>query len=249
MFALGAVGYAALEASLARTHSLEPMALTGVRFWSVCGSCGGAYTGKSAPRCLAGASHRRNMWSAPRSTGDSGCACGIARMNSATFRTDLCEIRGRCGLLSTPIMLPEIEDPEMCTSRLAIQFSNRLIIVVTQPRRDTPCQSPVNAGNSRVLLGGWGGRTVFCLLAAEPCKLTLADDYAYQAAAGAFAVRCGHCRITAVLSARSFEHGQRARGCAAPARHPRYHRCRAAIKTGLSTSRSSSRGGCRLGPA
>ena len=109
VFALGAVGYAALEL-LWRGRTHWTMALTG----------GAVLVGlrrlrqrvheeNPLSRCLCGAasSRPRNMWSAARSTGISGCACGITRTNSATFKDRSAKYAVLWTLLAAPIMLPK----------------------------------------------------------------------------------------------------------------------------------------------
>ena len=140
VFALGAAGYAALEL-LWRGRTHWTMALTGGAFWSVCGSCGGAYTRKtrSPAACAARrASRPRNMWSAVRSTGISGCACGITRTNSAMFKDRSARNTPCCGRCS-PRRSCCRNKTKMCASPLAIRFSMAYNSDKLCRKGDTPC--------------------------------------------------------------------------------------------------------------
>ena len=107
----------------------------------VCGSCGGAYTRRtrSPAACAARhASRRRNMWSAARSTGISGCACGITRTNSAMFKGRSAQNTPCCGRCS-PRRSCCRNKTKMCASPLAIRFSMVYNSDVLRRKGDTPC--------------------------------------------------------------------------------------------------------------
>ena len=107
----------------------------------VCGSCGGAYTRKtrSPAACAARrASRPRNMWSAARSTGISGCACGITRTNSAMFKGRSARNTPCCGRCS-PRRSCCRNKTEMCASPLAIRFSMSYNSGKLCRKGDTPC--------------------------------------------------------------------------------------------------------------
>ena len=135
VFALGAAGYAALELLWRGLTAMQTCATL------VCGSCGGAYTRKarSPAACAARhASRRRNMWSAARSTGISGCACGITRTNSAMFKGRSARNTPCCGRCS-PRRSCCRNKTEMCASPLAIRFSMAYNSGKLCRKGDTPC--------------------------------------------------------------------------------------------------------------
>ena len=124
VFALGAAGYAALEL-LWRGRTHWTMALTG----------GAVLVGL---RRLRHASRRRNMWSAARSTGISGCACGITRTNSAMFKGRSARNTPCCGRCS-PRRSCCRNKTKMCASPLAIRFSMAYNSDKLCRKGDTPC--------------------------------------------------------------------------------------------------------------
>ena len=130
VFALGAAGYAALEL-LWRGRTHWTMALTG----------GGAYTRKtrSPAACAARhASRRRNMWSAARSTGISGCVCGITRTNSAMCKDRSARNTPCCGRCS-PRRSCCRNKTKMYASPLAIRFLMSYNSGKLCRKGDTPC--------------------------------------------------------------------------------------------------------------